>query len=222
MKFSIDPMVSSLGINVILVLAEDLNIQRTSEALEIEKSRVIRELEARWRIERIVDNPILNGYKALYRAVGEDPDRLTPSARYLIEYVWKNKRFLTINTAVDCYNLISATSLLALGSHDISKLGDDFRLALTDGSEQFIPLGKNSPEKVKPGRYAYMTRDPLICWLDVRQAELTKVSFDTTSIVVIVQGNKAVDTDYIRQTANQVCEILPRYCGGKARVVWPS
>jgi DNA/RNA-binding domain of Phe-tRNA-synthetase-like protein len=221
MNFSIDPRVSALGINVVLVLAEGLSIQRTAEALEIEKKRVIHEIEARWRSEDVQNNPILNGFKTLYIVVGEDPRRLAPSPSYLIKYVLKHKRFLTINTAVDSYNMISATSLLSLGAHDAGKLGEDFRLTMTDGSEVFIPLGKQSPERVKPGRYAYMTGNQIICWLDVRQGESTKVTLGTKSMVLIVQGNKTVDNSYLRGTANRVCESLPRYCGGKAKIVWP-
>ena len=221
MNFSIDPRLSALGIHVILVLAERLSIQRTDEALELEKKRVIQEIEVRWRSESVQNNPILNGFKALYRLFGEDPGKVIPSARYLIDCVLKNKRFLTINTAVDIYNMISATSLLTLGAHDASKLGDDFRLAITDGSEEFIPLCKQFTEKVNPGRYAYMTGNQIICWLDVRQGESTKVTLDAKSIVVIVQGNKAVDNSYLRETADRLCENLSRYCGGEAKIIWP-
>jgi DNA/RNA-binding domain of Phe-tRNA-synthetase-like protein len=221
MNFSIDPRVSALGIDVVLVLGERLSVQRSIEALEMEKKRVTQEIKARWSSESVENNPILNGFKTLYSVVGEDPNKLTPSARYLIEYIWKNKRFLTVNTAVDSYNMISATSLLSLGAHDTSKLGDDFRLAMTDGSEVFIPLGERSPEKVRPGRYAYMTGNQIICWLDVRQGESTKVTLGTKSIVVIVEGNKTVDNSYLRETADRVCENLPRYCGGRAKIIWP-
>jgi DNA/RNA-binding domain of Phe-tRNA-synthetase-like protein len=104
----------------------------------------------------------------------------------------KHGQLPRINLLVDIYNLVSVKTHLSLGAHDRQKLGGDVHLKLTTGTERFWPIGTNELYPVKPGKYAYVDDDnDIICRLEVRQVEKTKVLPDTTACFFIVQGNPA-------------------------------
>ncbi len=67
-----------------------------------------------------------------------------PASENLIKLLSKREDLIEINKAVDIYNIISIDSKLCLGAHDIDKIDGNVTLKITDGSENFIPLGQMS------------------------------------------------------------------------------
>ena len=63
-------------------------------------------------------------------------------------------------------------------------------LKITDGSESFLPLGNDEPKPIKPGEYSFVDDDnDVICWLDIRQVDKTKVTSDSKNILYLIIGN---------------------------------
>jgi DNA/RNA-binding domain of Phe-tRNA-synthetase-like protein len=125
---------------------------------------------------------------------------------------------MQINALVDLYNFISLKYALALGAHDLAKIEGEFRFDLTDGSELFNPLGADAAEPVDPGEYAYRDDREILCRLDVKQCEKTKVTTETEGCVFIIQGNDATSEEYLHSAAAELISLIKDYCNGEAEL----
>jgi DNA/RNA-binding domain of Phe-tRNA-synthetase-like protein len=136
-------------------------------------------------------------------------------------YFASRKSLPGINLIVDIYNYISLKSELAIGAHDVSAIEGDVHLRLTEGTEKFLPLGFSKTVSVKKGEYCYIDNsDEVICRLEVRQGEKTKVIETTTSCFYIVQGNPYTSSSSIISTARELIELTTRFCGGTAEELY--
>ena len=123
-----------------------------------------------------------------------------------------------INTAVDIYNRLSLEALLSIGAHDASKLSGDVFFRVTDGSERFVPLRSDTPQPVAPGEYGYVDGDnDLLCRMECRQAEKSKLDAGSTDCVFIVQGNPSTPALLVQQTVEVLVERVNATCGGRTR-----
>jgi DNA/RNA-binding domain of Phe-tRNA-synthetase-like protein len=196
------------GIDVIMAVFHGSNIVNKNGALERLKKE---------KIEKIASyvpdsNPILQEYSRLQREAGiPNP---VPPARHIIEIVKANRRMPNINTVVDSYNIVSAETCLSIGAHDLDHIVGDVRFVITNGSERYIPLGQQTTEKVNPGEYACMDSEKIMCRLDLKQCNETKVTKETKRYLVYVQGNRFVPGQLLESALKEVCENLTKFCGG--------
>ena len=51
---------------------------------------------------------------------------------------------------------------MCLGAHDIDKVPGNVNLKITDGTENFIPLGSEEPKKVGVGEYSFVDDNYLL------------------------------------------------------------
>lgn len=119
------------------------------------------------------------------------------------------------------YNVISIKSQLALGAHDIDHIAGDVNLRITTGDEKFVPIGANNePQAIKAGEYGYIDDDnEVICHLETRQVEKTKITPATNHIFYIVQGNTATSQEYVDQVANELLAATTKYLGGQGKLL---
>lgn len=206
-SISVAPEASKFGIKVVAAVFANARISNKSAALEGKKSEVIEKV----RNLGIGNNEILSAYRELYRLCEEQG--FTPPAQSLIQLIKLNGRLPNINTVVDSYNLVSVETFLSIGAHDIAKIKGNLSLQITGGSELYVPLGENSPVKVNSGEYACMDEEKIICRMDVRQCEQTKITKDTKSFIIYVQGNKATGVDYLYDALAKLCNYIESFCG---------
>lgn len=172
---------------------------------------------ARHRAERgaIAADPVLAGFRALHQAFGVPTRKLFSAPETLIRYIEKRGDIPRIGPLVDLYNAVSLETGLALGAHDLGRIDGDISLRLTTGAERFHPVGAAEPEPVRPGEYAYVDDGgAVICRLEVRQVEKTKVTPATTDVFLIVQGNPATAPHAIQAGHDRLIDVLKRFLGG--------
>ncbi len=200
-------------IPVLFVVAGNLAVKRKHLALE----RLIK-AEAPGILNTDADRRrILDSFDLLHDRFGDqEPSPAAP--QHLYNFLTERKRLMQINALVDAYNLISLKYALALGAHDLSHVDGRVSFNLTTGNELFIPLGATAPEPVTPGEYAYMDEREILCRLDVKQCEKTKVTTETRDCIFIIQGNSATPLEYLRQAASELIDLVAAYCGGSAHL----
>lgn len=213
MKLIVTPQVKELGINACMAVIRNANISNRSGPLEKIKKEVIEKV----KVLDISNNQILKGYKELYDKVGIKGH--IPPAEHLITLVKNNGRLPNINTVVDCYNLVSAETCLSIGAHDTAHIKGDVIFKVTDGSEKYRPLFENSPINVSPGEYACMDEEKIICRMDIKQCDETKITKETQEFIVYVQGNKHVEFDYLQKALKRVCDLIKEICGGTYEII---
>ncbi len=105
-------------------------------------------------------------------------------------------RFKSIHPIVDVYNLWSARLGLSIGAFDVDRIHGSVSLRVTVGSESFRPIGTTETKIVEPGAFAYVDEaDEVLCWLDVRQGDSTKLTHLTRRALVLIEGISPLAAD---------------------------
>ena len=213
MKLIIAPQVKALGIDVCTAIVRNASISNKSATLE----KIKKEITDKILAFDIPNNRILGEYRSLYDRAGLKGCK--PPAEHLIALIKKNGRLPNINTVVDCYNLISAETFLSLGAHDAAYIKGDIIFKMTDGSETYTPLGENKPVEVSAGEYACMDEEKILCRMDIKQCDETKITKETKEFIIYVQGNKITESDYLQKTLRRVCDLIKEICGGDCSIL---
>lgn len=139
----------------------------------------------------------------------------------LSAYVFDSElgRLPQINVVIDLYNLYSLTHFLSISAHDREKIRGTVRLEFAQEVISYYPLGSQSPSLIQPGEYYWHDDEHVLCRLDVKQGEATKVDELTRHVVLIVLGNAATPPQTVRRLTEQLCEEIVSFCGGQVTVI---
>ena len=223
MQFRVEKAVLDSGVKILFAVMENIdNLSGSAEWIKYREQRIA-ELYDLYEGLDVHSDPILEGFNILHDNVGVKRRKNIPASENLIKLLLKNHGMLFINRAVDIYNIVSLETKLALGAHNIDKVSGDVTLRFTDGSEKFIPLGQEQPVPVAPHEYCYCDDDnEVLCRLEIRQVNKTRVDEQTRNIFYIVQGNKATPDSLLRDCAERIISLTEKYCGGSGRIVVPE
>ncbi len=206
MNFVVGEALRQQGVKAAVALFSIDSIPNKKDLLEQEKKAAIK---------AILDYPESNEITGAYADLHDkhlQPGVPAP-AQALISLIKKTGRIPNINCVVDAYNLVSARTFLSIGAHDLDRIKGSLRIDACAGNELYVPLGKSEPQKVNKGEYACMDEEKVICWLDIRQCDQTKVTKDTKRFLVYIQGNSETSAEYIDNALFIVVEHLTKICG---------
>jgi len=158
-----------------------------------------------------------------YRKFGADPDRHTPSIRFLYQQIQKGKPPRPISKVVDLFNIISLRWMAPCGGDDLAALdGGDVVLGLARGDETFAPLFKPAAvEHPAPNEVIYytpQTRRVLCRRWTWRNADFSKIAPQTQAVAINVDMMMPPFTEGDLDAALQdLSALVKRFCGGDAR-----
>ena len=219
-QFHISDAAQALGLKAVCFVIEGVHNQHTNPEFEKLKTQTLTQVSKGLSSEAIQTDSILSGFRALHDAIGRSNRKNVASPESLLKLLLQTGELSQVNLLVDIYNLVSVKTRLSLGAHDLSAISGNVQLRLTDGSETFWPMGADKPKVVSPGEYAYIDdARNVLCRLEVRQCERTKISLDTTDCFFIVQGNPTTPGASLHEAANELLVLIKRFCGGQARML---
>jgi DNA/RNA-binding domain of Phe-tRNA-synthetase-like protein len=225
MKFGVTDECRRLGLRAGAVLFRDVRIGTRDQALHEEIKCEAQAIRERYPdAQSIRGLPEVFAFGELLRQVGVNPGREQPSIERLLNTALKRGDLPAINNLVDAYNLVSIRSRCSLGAHDLDTIDMPVSLRLLSRREAFTPLGIDKPLSINPGEFGYVdAQGRVLCRLDLLQAEFSKVTAATRNVLLIVEGTAGHAAGHLRRTAEEVIEIVGRYCGGSAEVAaWPE
>ena len=130
----------------------------------------------------------INVWNEAYRTFGADPDKFTPSIRFLYTQIRRSKPPRPISKIVDMMNAISIGWIAPCGGDDADTLGGDIVLGLATGDESFAPLFKPAAvESPLPGEVIYYTPQTrrVMCrrwtW---RNADFSRITPQTRTVAI--------------------------------------
>jgi DNA/RNA-binding domain of Phe-tRNA-synthetase-like protein len=210
-----------LGLRAAAIVFRDLRIAPAPPELRAEIEQEIQAVRSRFTSPSAVRScPEVTAFQQLHRRVGISPRKEQSSIERLLLLALKRGELPAINNLVDAYNLVSLRTRCSLGAHDLDAIALPVSLRLLTGHESFTPLGETTPAAVVPGEYGYVdAANRLLCRLDVRQAEFSKVTQRTRNVLLIVQGTAEHAPEVLRRAFEDVIELTTHYCGGTAEVV---
>ena len=223
MQFYVQKDVLDAGVKILFAVVEGIDNHGVSAEWQAYRATKLGELYERYAGTDPHEDPVLEGFNILHDRVGVKRRKNIPASENLIRLLLKNHVRFYINQAVDIYNLISLDSKLALGAHNIDAADGNVTLRFTDGTEKYVPLGQNEPVPVNPHEYCYCDdANEVLCRLEIRQVNKTKVDENARNIFYIVQGNDATEDALLAETAREIIDTTVKYCGGSGYVVTPE
>jgi len=217
----IQPEIRNIGLTGIFLTIENIRNKETDFSFEkFRRQELYQAYNYRKEIGEMKDDPLIQGFRQLHEAVGAHNRKNLSAPENLYKLLAKTGDIPHVNLLVDIYNTISVKYRLALGAHDWDKINGNVHLRFTNGTEKFIPLGESEPKNVRIGDYSYIDdSNEIICYLDVRQIEKTKVTLGTKNVFLVVQGNANTPFPYIEEAVSELLLLIKKYCNGKAHVI---
>lgn len=204
-NFEVTQKVTSLGIKAAAAI---INVEKISN-----KSSLLDKLQT----ENFEVND--SGYAELHRKV-KAPEET--SIKWLAQLKEKNGTLPNINTLVDSYNLVSLKYGIAAGAHDVSKLKGNVRIDICKGTEPFTELGSSVTSNIPAGEYAALDDQKVICRLELKQCEETKVTKDSKKVLLYYEGHKEHTQNEVNAALKEACELIVKICGGSYSIIWPQ
>jgi DNA/RNA-binding domain of Phe-tRNA-synthetase-like protein len=218
MTFQVAEECIQLGLRAGAIVFRDLRIAPAPQELRAEIDREIQTVRGRFAGPSAVRScPEVAAFQELHRRVGVNPRKEQSSIERLLLLALKRGELPAINSLVDAYNLVSLRTGCSLGAHDLDVIALPVSLRLLTGRESFTPLGETTPAAVISGEYGYVdAANRLLCRLDVRQADFSKVTERTRNVLLIVEGTADHVPEMLRRAFEDVVEVVTRHCGGTA------
>ncbi|MEE8401182.1 MAG: phenylalanine--tRNA ligase beta subunit-related protein [Candidatus Hydrothermarchaeaceae archaeon] len=191
-----------------------ITIERESDALEKLKSQVAREVKETYDLETLKDDPDFRKYRDFFWKIDIDPTKIRPASEALIRRILQGKTLPTINTGVDAYNLASIKSSVPLAAFDKGKLKGELSMMFANGGEEFFGIGMKRLKILAGNEIIIKDEEKLIAIYPYRDADDSKVTFDTKEILLMSCGVPGVTSEKLEEAVNLAGEYLARYCKG--------
>ena len=222
-RFEVSQAVLDLGLQGAYLRISGLRNREGDPDFEDLRESVLRVALGSLSDGSILADKQLVGFRALHDSVKRSNRKNVASPENLLRLLLERKTMPRINLLVDIYNLVSIETRLALGAHDVAFIEGNVSLRMTTGSEAFWPLGINENKGVSAGEYAYIDdANEVLCRLEVRQVEKTKVRIETTDCFYIIQGSAATAKEEVKHAVQRLVELTQRFCGGEAEVLYTT
>lgn len=131
---------------------------------------------------------IFKGYVALHDQY-TDQKGIPSSSAALIDFILEKGSVPKINTFVDIYNVVSSFTGISIGAHDIDKLQGTSRLEIFPRDRPFKMIGGPRNAVAKKSEYGYVDDKGVLCKMDIKQCNRTKVTENTKRVLMIFQGH---------------------------------
>jgi DNA/RNA-binding domain of Phe-tRNA-synthetase-like protein len=221
MNFAITDDVRRLGVRGAYAVLSGLDNRTRHPGLHAWREALTNQLACELHAGFIESDPILRGFRALHDAVKRSNKRFVSSAEALVALFQRKRVIPEINPLVDVYNGVSLETRLSLGAHDVAHVTGGITLRMTSGGERFVPLGATRPEPIQPGEYCYLDdSEEVLCRLEHRQCERTKVTAGTTRCFYIIQGNAATPRAMLESALHRLVTRTVQFCGGREERAW--
>lgn len=215
MEFFVEKKVLDLGLKIKFVVINGVDNTKESNYL----SSNLEDLINKYKNFDIENDNVLEGFHKIHEKGNISKRKNIPASENLIRLLKENNNIYSINSLVDIYNTISIDSKLCLGAHDIDKVDGNVTLRFHNGSEIYNPIGDNTSHKVKLNEYSYIDdNNDILCRLEVRQVEKTKVTEASKNIFYIVEGNEETSDEYLLDISKKIIDITTKELGGNGYI----
>lgn len=214
MQFSREVLGSFPGISVAEDDIRSVAITDESPGLEALKAISTGEIQARYTLEQIKNEPLFRAYRDFFWSVGVDPTKTRPASEALVRRIVSGGSLPRINTAVDAYNLASAESGIPIAAFDADTLFGDLTLRFARTGERFTGIGMKEPVWLQENQVIMTDSTKIIAIYPYRDSEVTKVTPATKNIHIVSCGVPGVATGTVVQACEHCSLYLKEYARG--------
>ena len=222
LELGLEDRIADAGIRVAYLVVAGLNNGAGDDAFTDVYQSLQASIVRHESLAAVRADPRIAGYRNLHDAFGVTDATMTPSPESIFRVLFEHKALRPINLLVDIYNYVSLKFRISAGAHDLAKVPDSVELVTTRGDERFMPLGRSKPQPIPPGEYAYKDGDgEVLCRLECRQSDKTKIQLATTDALFILQGHAGTPKTAVSAALEELRRLLNSHCGpyGNERLV---
>lgn len=211
MKFHLDKSLCDLGIKgVVIGIAKNVNPQADLSSSFLKKKKEMERWALECDVEEIQESSVVQGYTKLLQRVGRSVKKNPPTVVALIRNIQHRGSLPHINSIIDIYNMETLHSMLAIGGHDLDKIGEQIEFSVSQKEDVFLPI-LSTEKHVSKTDYVYRDENGVLAWLDVRDSEYYKFDEDTKNAIFIIQGNDNTSVEMRLEALERIKQDLIEY-----------
>lgn len=134
------------------------------------------------------------------------------SVENLLKRVLKGNPVGHIAPSVDVSNAVSLKYALPIGAENIDAIEGTFRLAQTQGGDEFLPIGEDASDPTLAGEVAYLDDAGAVCrcwnWRDGQRTEVTDATPHCMFIMENVDLSRSADLHAALDEMGQLAEQI--------------
>ena len=201
------------GITFGMVTIHGVTVRKSDERLWKQVEILSQRLASEFSLDRLSENEQIAAVRGLQKSFGFDPTRYRPSSESLLRRVLKGQRLYQINTAVDVNNLCSLEFLLPMCSYDLRNVEGQVRVRIGEAGEEYPGIGR---QVFQAENKVIIADENGIMGSTVSDSERTKVSTETTDILLAIYGPANMDPRIIARYATLAGQRMVEFNGGQA------
>lgn len=165
--------------------------------------------------ENFSDNTVVAEWRNVYSQFKKKKGARS-SIEAMLKRVKQDRDFNPINPLVDVYNSISLSYGVPCGSEDLDKIDGDMHLGVTEGNDEFWPLGSDKNEPTLAGEVCYYDETGAICrcW-NWREAQRTMLTEDTQNAVVVVESALETQKEASEKAIQALHDLVKQHFDGE-------
>jgi methionyl-tRNA synthetase len=150
------------------------------------------------------------GYRELHNKYSSEKD-LIGSSQALCETLLEQGSIGKVNALVDIYNYVSALTGVSIGIHDISLLQGNPTLEVLKIDTKYQEVGTGDVVTVPSGEYVYTDEKGIICRLDTKQCQRTRIGPKTENLLIILQGHESLGVEDLEEAAALLDHMIEQF-----------
>lgn len=177
-----------------------------NQALWNEINQASLKLQQELDIPNIKNKAIIKATRLAYKKCGKDPNRYRPSSESLCRRIISGKALYQISTGVDVINLLSFMSGYSIGAFDADNIVGNLSYGIGKAQENYTGIGRG---KLNVEGLPILRDEKGGIGTPTSDEERTKLSLDTTSLLVNINGY--LGKDHLEEIAKQTIKHLKTY-----------
>lgn len=161
------------------------------------------------------ENPVIAVYRDAFKKF-KTKKGTRSSIEALLKRASKDNPVPSINPLVDIYNAASLRYALPFGAEDMDKFEGDLRLTITDGNDEFYPIGSDENQPTLPGELCYKDDAGAVCrcfnWRDGQRTMITDETKNAFLISELVDNSRE---DALKEALDFVETQVGTYLSGQ-------
>jgi len=188
--------------------------EKENDQLRQLRKTVYEEVNAKYDVEALKDNPTVRAFRDFYWNLDIDPTKTRPSGEALLRRVLNGNELPNISAAVDAYNLASMQTIIPISGFDKDRLNPPFHVRFAE-NETFTGIGMDKPMLLTKKMLVLTDEKQVLCVYPYRDSDHTKITLQTRNAVIIGYGAPRISQEWLKAAIERTLEYIKRVSGGE-------
>jgi DNA/RNA-binding domain of Phe-tRNA-synthetase-like protein len=201
------------GVTFGMVTIHGVTVREHDDRLWEQIETLCRQQVREFSLDRLSEYEQIAAVRGLQKSFGFDPTRYRPSSEALLRRVLKGQGLYQINTAVDVNNLCSLEFLFPMCIYDLRHVQGQVRVRIGKPGEAYPGIGR---QVFQAENKVIIADDSGIMGSTVSDSERTKVTMETTDILMAIYAPATIDPQIVERHAALAGQRMVEFNGGQA------